>query len=87
VAVIERATLPEQREVVTTLDRLAADARDVAVRAPALIVVGAAVELRALAALVRESSAGLDEPPARLERGRPQGPPLDAAVAANVLAT
>ncbi|HUP25751.1 MAG TPA: uroporphyrinogen-III C-methyltransferase [Thermoanaerobaculia bacterium] len=60
VALIERATLPEQREVATTLERMAVDARAASVRAPALIVVGAAVALRDLAALHWQPSDSLD---------------------------
>jgi uroporphyrin-III C-methyltransferase len=60
VAVVERATLPEQREVTTTLGRLVEDARAAAVRAPALVVVGAAVGLRPLAALRWDAGADLD---------------------------
>jgi uroporphyrin-III C-methyltransferase len=63
VALVERATLPEQREVVTTLERLVEDTRAAAVRAPALIVVGAAVGLRPLAALRWNAGAGLDAAP------------------------
>ena len=63
VALVERATLPEQRELFTTLQRAAADAREAAIRAPALIVVGAAVALRSLATLGAALSAELAATP------------------------
>jgi uroporphyrin-III C-methyltransferase len=46
-AIIERATLPEQRTVVGTLATLPQLARQHDVRAPALIVIGTVVALQA----------------------------------------
>jgi uroporphyrinogen III methyltransferase / synthase len=45
-AVVERGTLPDQRVVAGTLQTIAAVAADAAIRAPALIVVGAVAGLR-----------------------------------------
>lgn len=46
-ALIERGTLPGQRVVVSTLDRLGDDARAAGIRPPAVLVVGDVVTLRA----------------------------------------
>ena len=46
VALIERGWTPEQRTTVTTLERAAADAAAVGVRAPAVVVVGDVVAVR-----------------------------------------
>jgi uroporphyrinogen III methyltransferase / synthase len=45
-AVVERGTLPEQRVVSGTLATIASVAADAAIRAPALVVVGAVADLR-----------------------------------------
>lgn len=62
-AVVERATLPEQRSIVGTLATLPSLAQAHAARAPALIVVGSVVSLHA--ALSREAALSLDRADAR----------------------
>lgn len=49
-AIVERATLPDQRTLVGTLQSLPALAQDAGIRAPALIVIGSVVSLRAVLA-------------------------------------
>jgi uroporphyrin-III C-methyltransferase len=46
VAIVAKATTPDQRVVVTTLARAAADATAAGIEAPAMLVVGPAVKLR-----------------------------------------
>ena len=46
-AIVSKATMPEQRVVETTLARAAADAAAARIEAPAMLVVGPAVKLRA----------------------------------------
>ena len=46
VAIVSRASLPEQRVVVTTLGRCVAEATAAAIEPPSLVVVGRVVELR-----------------------------------------
>lgn len=62
-AVVERATLPEQRSIVGTLATLPSLAQAHAARAPALIVVGSVVSLHA--ALSREAALSLERADAR----------------------
>ncbi len=47
VAIVSKATTPEQRVLVTTLGRCAAEARAAAIEPPAIVVVGEVVRLRA----------------------------------------
>ena len=65
-AVIERATLPEQRTLVGTVQTLPALAREYRVQAPALIMIGGVVSLHKVlarrAATVRDAPAALLEP-------------------------
>ncbi|HVV87584.1 MAG TPA: hypothetical protein VHE35_31300, partial [Kofleriaceae bacterium] len=56
-AVIARATLPDQQVVVATLDRIAALAEAAAIGAPALVVVGPTVALRAQLANLHDLAA------------------------------
>lgn len=56
-AVVENATLPGQRCIVATLDTLAATAEAAGVRAPALIIVGEVVGLRAQIGPAADSTA------------------------------
>jgi uroporphyrin-III C-methyltransferase len=45
VAVVQRVSCPEQRHVITRLDRMAADIADAGLSSPAVIVIGHAVSL------------------------------------------
>jgi uroporphyrin-III C-methyltransferase len=55
-AIVERATLPDQRVTVATLGEIASRAAEVGVRAPAVLVVGEVVALR------REASVEVSDP-------------------------
>jgi len=58
VAMIERASLPDQRETRSTLGRLAAEAREFGLRSPAVLVIGEVAAYQVLA----------QAPPATLEK-------------------
>lgn len=60
VALIEQGTLPQQRTLVTTLDKAVQTARDADLHPPAVMVVGAVVCLRGRIAGARERGAGVD---------------------------
>ena len=70
-AAIERATLPEQRTLIATLQTLPAVAREHSLRAPALIIIGSVVSLQAalgtvpggVAARTCDASPDLQRPP------------------------
>jgi uroporphyrin-III C-methyltransferase len=47
VAVISSATLPDERVLISELQRVAAETRELAFEAPAIIVIGAIVKVRA----------------------------------------
>jgi siroheme synthase len=57
-AVIGNATLPSQRSVSGTLDRIARLAADAGIEAPATLVVGDVVAARRVLEVVREEKAG-----------------------------
>jgi uroporphyrinogen III methyltransferase/synthase len=62
VAVVQRATLPDQRTVLTTLERLGEDMARRAVSSPAVLVVGEVVDLRqTLAWLPEDKGIGFAE--------------------------
>ncbi len=73
-AVIERATLPEQRVIAGTLASLAEQVKAAQVRSPALLIVGEVVALHTSAVALHPLSRTLS--PETWERGRPMPPPL-----------
>ena len=56
-ALVEKATLPEQRVLVSTLERIAPEAASEQIRPPALLIVGEVVRLRSKLAWFAETSA------------------------------
>jgi uroporphyrin-III C-methyltransferase len=74
VAVVAKATLPDQRVLETTLGRCAADAASAGLEPPALLVVGEVVRLRAgLDWLGALSGRVLDADPLRRRRSDETG--------------